>query len=322
MMRSFVTMTFAMLLCVGSAVAQTYPARPIRLIMPQSAGSSNDTIGRIVAAKMSELLKQQIVVDNRAGAGGVIGAEIAARANPDGYTLLSGSAPTHAVAPHIYRKLAYDPNRDFAPISLVVISQLMLAVNPSLPAHSVKALIELARNRPGQLNMASAGIASSSHLAGLMFISMTHIQCIHVPYKGGSQSAAAVVAGEAQWLLSPAAALMGHVRAGRLRALAIGGKARSSVLPNLPTIAEAGVPGFEFSSWSGIMAPAGTPRPVINRLHATIIKALAMPDLREQYAAQGQEPQDSSSPEEFAKFIRAEQDRMGNLARLAGIKPE
>ena len=302
--------------------ADTYPNRPIRLVMPQAPGSSNDTIARITSVKLAELLGQQIVIDNRAGGGGILGAELSARAAPDGYTLLSGSAPSHAVAPITYRKLPYDPDKDFAPISLFAIADMVLAINPGLPAKSVKEFVALARSRPGQLNMASAGNGSVAHLGGLMFSSLTGIQSTHVPYKGGAANIVAVAAGEAQWLISPVSALMGQLKAGRLRALGVGGKTRSSFLPDLPTLQESGVPGYEFHTWTGLMAPAGTPRPVVTRLHEAMAKALGSQEVKAQLMALGVEPSPSRNPAEFAAFIRNEQRKMRELAKVAGLKPE
>jgi tripartite-type tricarboxylate transporter receptor subunit TctC len=322
-MKHLVTISAALMALAGSGfAADSYPSKPIRLIMPQSAGSSNDTVGRIVAARMSQLLGQQVVVDNRAGAVGIIGAEIGARAVPDGYTLLSGSAPTQAVATIMYKKLPYDPIKDFAPISLMGISNVVFCVTPSLPARDVKEFIALAKSKPGALNMASAGVGSASHLAGLMFVALADIKSVHVPYKGGGESPTAVSSGEAQWTISPAGALMTHIRAGRLRALAVGGVKRATSLPDVPTIAEAGLPGYAFFSWSGLFAPAGTPRPIIDKLHQVTSEALATPEVREQLLRQGVEPEASPSPEAFARFVAEEQQRMRKLAPLAGITPQ
>ena len=312
----------AMSVVILAHAAEGYPNRPIRLIIPQAPGSSNDIVSRIAAAKMSELLGQQLVIDNRTGASGMIGAELAARAPPNGYTLLSGSVVTHAQLPVIYKKLPYDPEHDFAPISLLYIADVILCVNPALPAKSVKEFISLARSTPGQLNMASAGTGSVAHLAGVMFSNMTGTRSTHIPYKGGAANIVAVAAGEAQWLISPISAVIGQVRAGRLRPLAAGGKERSSFLPDLPTLNESGISGYEFYTWTGLMAPAGTPRANIQKLHAVTVKALSLSDVKEQYAVQGVETHSSASPEEFGRFIKNEQQKMRNLAKTAGLKPE
>ncbi len=306
----------------ATALAQTYPDKPIRVLAAQSAGSSLDTIARIVTIKMSELLGQQLVIDNRGGAGGIIGVELAARSTPDGYTVLVGAPSSMIISIFTYRKLAFDALKDFDPISLLVNAEGVLAVNPGVPAKSVKELIALAKSQPGKLNMSSAGIGSSSHLAGVMFTSLAGIDTVHVPYKGGGPMAAAVVGGEAQWLIAPAASVMGQIKAGRLRALALSSKQRSPLMPDLPTIDEAGVPGYEYTSWNGVFAPKGTPRAIIKTLHAAIQKVLAEPDLKQQFANQGLAPLGSASPEEFGKFFRADFDRIAKLVKLAGVKPE
>ena len=312
----------ALVCAAGTALAQPYPDKPIRVIAAQSAGSSLDTIARIVTLKMSELLGQQLVIDNRGGAGGIIGIELAARATPDGYTLLVGGPSSMIISIFTYRKLAFNTLKDFDPISLLVNAESVLAVNPAVAAKSVKELIALAQAQPGKLNMSSAGIGSSSHLAGVMFTSLSGINTVHVPYKGGGPMAAAVVGGESQGLIAPAASVMGQIKAGRLRALALSAKQRSPLLPELPTIDEAGVPGYEYTSWNGFFAPRGTPRPIIRSVHAAIQKALAEPDVKQQFANQGLAPLGSASPEEFGKFFRADFDRIARLVKLAGLKPE
>jgi tripartite-type tricarboxylate transporter receptor subunit TctC len=310
-------------LFVGSvAVAQTYPNRPVRVIAAQSAGSSLDTITRIVTPRLSEMLGQQLVIDNRGGAAGIIGLEIAARATPDGYTLAVSGSSAMINSKFTYKQLAFDALKDFDSISLTVNTDGVMVVHPNIPVKNVKELIGLARAHPGKLNMASAGIGSSSHLSGIMFNSLAGINTVHVPYKGGGPMAASVVAGESQWAIAPAAALMGHIKAGRLRALAISSKVRSPLMPELPTIDEAGVPGYEYMSWSGFFAPKGTPRAIVTKLHGTIQKALAEPEVKQLYATQGVAPQGSSSPEEFGKFVRADFNRIAKLMKIAGIKPE
>jgi len=304
------------------AVAQTYPNRPVRVIVAQSAGSSIDTITRIVTPRVSELLGQQLVLDNRGGAAGIIGLEIAARATPDGYTLAVSGSSAMVNSRFTYKQLAFDALKDFIAISLFANADGVMVVHPSVPAKSVKELIALARAQPGKLNMASAGIGSSSHLSGIMFVSLAGINTVHVPYKGGGPMAASVVAGESQWAIAPAAALMGHIKAGRLRALAISSKVRSPLLAELPTIDESGVPGYEYNSWNGFFAPKGAPRAIVTKLHGTIQKALAEPEVKQLYATQGLAPQGSSSPEEFGKLVRADFDRIAKLMKIAGIKPE
>ena len=322
MTRKLAGLALLGLIVGGGAVAQSYPERPVRLIAAQSAGSSLDTITRIVTPKLSEMLGQQIVIDNRGGAGGIIGVELAARATPDGYTLLVGAPSSMILSKFTYTKLAFDSSRDFDPVSLTVNAESVMVVHPSLPVKSVKEFIALARARPRSLNMGSAGIGASSHLAGIMFVNLSGIETVHVPYKGGGPMAAAVVAGEAQWAVSPAAALMGHIKAGRLKALAISSASRSPLMPDLPTIAESGVPGYEYTSWNGIFVPKGTPRAIVSKLHATTQKVLAEADVRQHYANQGLSPLGSASPEEFGKFFHADFARIAKLAKVAGIKPE
>jgi tripartite-type tricarboxylate transporter receptor subunit TctC len=306
----------------ASNAAEIWPNRPIRLIVPQAPGSASDIVSRIVSGKVAEILGQQIVIDNRTGATGMIGVEVAARAAPNGYTLLAGSVVTHAQLPITYKKLPYDPVKDFAPISTMYISDVLLGVHPSLPVKTVKEFITYAKSKPDQLNYASAGAGSVAHLAGVMLINMTGITSTHVPYKGGAANILAVAAGEAQWLASPMGAAIGQVRGGRIRALAVGGTERSTFMPELPTISEAGVPGYQFYTWNGLMAPAATPRAIIEKLHAATVKALGMSDVREQYAAAGAEVRSSASPEAFAKFIAQEQQKMRTLAANGGLKPE
>ena len=322
---SFLLPTSAFLLgcaLAANASAQQYPNRPVRVIVAQSAGSSIDTIARIVTGKLSEAAGQQFVIDNRGGAAGTIGLEIGARAAPDGYTLIFGASSSMIVSAFIYPKLAFDTLRDFDPISLIVNAESVLVVNPGVKATSVKELVALAKAQPGKLNMASAGLGSSSHLSGVMFANFSGINTVHVPYKGGGPMAAAVVAGEAQWAIAPAAALMGQVKAGRLRALAITAKQRSPLLADLPTLEEAGVSGYEYSSWNGVFAPRGTPRAIIRRLHEMVQAALADGEVKRLYAAQGLVPLGSPTPEDFGNFVKSDYARITKLVKVAGIKPE
>ena len=310
------------LLFAGGACAASYPERPVRLIAAQSAGSSLDTITRLVVPRMSELLGQQIVIDNRGGAGGIIGVELAARATPDGYTLLVGAPSSMILSRFTYGKLAFDSAKDFDAVSMTVNAESVMVTHPSVPVKTVKEFIALAKAKPRTLNMGSAGVGASSHLAGVMFTVLTGIEAVHVPYKGGGPMATAVVAGESQWAISPAAALTGHIKAGRMKALAISSATRSPLMPDLPTIAEAGVPGYEYTSWNGIFVPRGTPRPIISRLHSVTQKALADAEVKQLYANQGLSPLGSASPEEFGRFFQADFARMAKLAKVAGLKPE
>ena len=303
------------------AHAQDYPVRPIRMIMANAPGSVSDIYGRILFTRMADRLGQQIVVDNRPGAGGVLGVETAARATPDGYTLVTVTAAVVTIAPHVYRKIGYDSLKDFAPVSIFVKSETALCVNAALPVKSVREFIELAKSKPGQLNMASAGIGATSHLGGLMFASMAGIDANHVPYKGGGPSVMAVAQGEAQWALGPFGAYIAQVKTGRIRCVATGGDKRSAVAPELPTIAESGVPGFRYYGWNGVMAPAGVARPIVGKLNKLMGELLSTADLRQLYLAQGEEPA-YATVDEFARLIREDYAQMGKMVKLAGLKPE
>jgi tripartite-type tricarboxylate transporter receptor subunit TctC len=303
-------------------LAQNYPTRPVRVIAAQSAGSSLDTIARILMPKVSDILGQQLVIDNRGGAAGTIGIDVAAHSAPDGYTVLLGASSSMIVSKFTYKSLPFDPLKDFEPVTNIVNADAVLVVHPSVPAKSVKELIALAKAQPGKLNMSSAGMGSSSHLAGVMFTTMAGIDTVHVPYKGGGPMAAAVVGNEVQWCIAPAAALVGHIKSGRIRGLAISSSQRSPMLPDLPTVAEAGVPGYQFNSWNGVFVPRGTPRPIIKTLHGAIQQGLADAEVKRLYGTQGLVPSGNESPEEFAKFYRADFDRIAKLVKVAGIKPE
>lgn len=320
--RTTFLLAVLVMICGGQAQAQKYPDRPVRVVVAQSAGSSMDTIARIVTNKMSEQLGQQMVIDNRGGAGGIIGVEVVSRATADGYTLLVGAPSSMIIATFTYRQVPFNWSRDFAPISLIVNAEGVLVVHPAVAARSVKELLALAKSQPGKLNMASAGIGSSSHLAGIMFTSLAGIDTVHVPYKGGGPMAAAVVAGEAQWLIAPAASVVGQIKGGRLRALGLTSKQRSPLMPDLPTIDEAGVPGYEYTSWNAFFAPRGTPPAVVNQLHAVIQKVLADNEVKQQYANQGLYPLGSESADEFSRFYRADYERVEKLVKIAGVKPE
>jgi tripartite-type tricarboxylate transporter receptor subunit TctC len=308
--------------CAASAAdAADYPIRPIRMILPQTPGATTDILGRLVFTRVADRLGRQIVVDNRPGAGGTLGMEMAARATPDGYTLTAVAASMLAITPHVYRKLPYDPLKDFIPVGLYVLAQTALCVNAALPVKSVRDLIELSKAKPGGLNMASAGIGSTSHLGGLMLATLAGIPANHVPYKGGGPSVASVAQGESQWTVPPLSAGMPQVRAGRMRCIATGGDKRSSVTPELPTIAESGVPGFRFYGWNGVIAPRGTWRPIVLKFNKVMNEVLATPELRKLYHDLGEEPT-GGSPEDFAKLIREDYENFGKLVKLAGVKSE
>jgi len=301
--------------------AQQYPNRPVRLISPNPAGGANDVIGRIVAQKIGELLGQPMVMDNRGGAGGTIGTEMAARAAPDGYTLFVGSQSTVTVAPHIYSKLSYDVLRDLAPVAMFAEVQNLLNANPAFPPNTVKELVALAKAKPNTINYASAGSGSASHFAGLLFAKAAGIEFVHVPYKGGAPAIVAVLSGEASFNFGPMPATAGHVKAGRLKAIAVSGDKRSSAFPNVPTVIESGVPGYVVIGWFGLMAPRGTPKAIVDRLHAVTAQAVNSPDVRQQLLNVGADPA-PNSPDEFGKFLRREYERYGKLIKEAGLKVE
>ena len=302
------------------AAAQQYPTRPVRMIIPQAPGSTTDLLGRIAFTHTSERLGKQLVVDNRPGAGGTLGMEIASRAAPDGYTLVGVAASMLAITPHIYRKLAYDPLRDFVPVGYFVLAQTAICVNSNVPATTVREFVALAKAKPRQLDMGSAGVGSTSHLGGILFATQAGITVNHVPYKGAANMAA-VAQGEVAFVVAPLSAAMPQVRGGRVRCLATGGDKRSAVTPDLPTIAESGVPGFRFYGWNGVVAPRGTPKPIIAKFNRVMNESLNSAELRKQYFALGEEPA-IGTPEDFGRLIREDYESMGKLVKLAGIKPE
>jgi tripartite-type tricarboxylate transporter receptor subunit TctC len=307
-----------MLAGAGAACAQGYPAKAVRVIAPFAPGGALDLTARSVGAKMQESMKQTIIVENRAGAGGVIGAEVVARAAPDGYTVLLASPAEIAVLPHL-QKLPYNAERDFAPVSLAVVTPLIFVVNPSLPVKSVKELIALAKKRPGELTYASAGTGGVQHLAGeLLKISMK-IDMVHIPYKGAGPAMPDLIGGHVMMFFSGMPPAMPHVRAGKLRALAVTTTRRSPAAPEVPTMAEAGVPGFDISNWFAYFVPAGTPKDVIARLNSEVNRGLRMPDVKERLGNLGAETV-GTTPEELAKFVRAESEKFANLIKLSGAK--
>jgi tripartite-type tricarboxylate transporter receptor subunit TctC len=310
----------ALLLCV-TATAQTYPAKPVRFIVAFPAGGGNDVLARLVAQKLSAAYGQQFVVDNRTGAGGTIGTELAARAPADGYTLLLAAVATHAINPNLQRNLPYDPVRDFDPVCLMASAALVLAVHPSLPVRSVPQLVALARAQPGAINYASSGSGSSAQLAAELFKSLSKTNLQHVPYKGIAQGLNDLLGGHVQVIFNTAAALLPHIRSGRLRALAVTTVKRVPALPDLPTIAESGVPGYQTGSWWGIVVPAGTPRAIIESLNRETIAALRTPEIVARLNAEAVLPI-GSSPEEFAAHIRDELTRLGKVIREAKIVAE
>lgn len=307
---------FALSIC-----AQDYPRRPVRLIVPFPPGGGNDIVARAVAHQLSASLGQPFVVDNRSGAGGAIGAELAARAPADGHTLFLGGVGSHVVNPNLHAKLSYDPVRDFAPVTLIASAPSVLVVHPSVHAATVAEFTALAKANPGKLNYASNGNGSSAQLAALLYESMAGVRMVHVPYKGVSPALVDLLSGEVQLMFGTIVAILPHIKAARLRALAVTGKNRSASLPDVPTLAESGLPGYEAGSWYGILAPAGTPAAIVATLNAEINKAMRQPEVRERLAAEGAEVI-GGTPEDFASHIRAELARMGKLMREAGIRME
>lgn len=304
---------------VASASAQSYPSKPVRLIVPYPPGGGNDTLARMFGAKLTEAWGQQIVVDNRGGAGTTIGASLAARAVPDGYTILLSSIATHAISPNLYSKPGYDPIKDFAPITLLAIAPTVLCVNPAVPANSVEELIALAKAKPGDLRFASGGNGTPPHMAGVIFASMTGIRLLHVPYKGGGPAIAGLIGGETTMMFDTAASILPHVRTGRLKSLAIARPARLPEYPNLQTFTEGGVRGYEVNAWYSMHAPAGTPKSVITRWNRELARILKLPDIAQRLKQLGSEGV-GNSPEEFAKFVKAESAKYAKAIRDSGTK--
>jgi tripartite-type tricarboxylate transporter receptor subunit TctC len=301
------------------ATAQAYPAKPIRWISPWPAGGANDIFSRAIGQKIGESLGQQVLVDNRPGAAGTIGSDIAAKAPADGYTLVMGSSPTHAIAPALYPALPYDPLRDFSAVTLVDSVPNVLVLHPSVPAKTVKEFIAVAKARPGKLNFASTGNGTSQHLSAELFKFMAGLDMVHIPYKGTAPALTELVAGQVDLAFENMPALIPHIQAGRLRALAVTTTKRSAVMPELPTIAEAALPGYDASVWFGVFAPAGTPRPVVDRLHGEILKALQTQDLKSRMVAMGTDVS-GMGPDDFSAYVRKEIPKWANLVKAAGVK--
>ena len=304
------------------AAAQTagYPNRPIRMIAPSSAGGPVDVIARALSVSLGDMLGQQIVVDNRAGAAGLIGAEIVAKSAPDGYTLLMGFSGPLAIVPHLVKSVPYDTNRDFTPITLAASAPYVLLVHPSLPVKSVKELIDFAKSQPGKLNFASGGTGVGIHMAGELFNVAAGVKITHVPYKGAGPGMTALLAGEVDMMVNGLSAALPQVKAGRLRALAVGGDKRSALLPDLPTVAESGLQ-FNTSGWYGLLGPAGLPRALVTRLRNDTLRALAAPETKERLSALAVETI-GSTPEEFAALLKQEYAQWGKVVKAAGIKPQ
>ena len=322
-MKNWIRVLAALLVgCMPLAVAAqgAYPSKPIRMIVPYPPGGPTDVLGRIVAQKLSESLGQQVVVENRPGASGMIGSEVVAKAAPDGYTLLT-NASIHVINPSLYPKMNFDALRDFAPVSLIAQVPLILVVNPGLPVKSVPELIALAKAQPNRLNFGSSGNAAAPHLAGESFKIATGVQMQQVPYKGSAPALTDLIGGQVQLIFDSMPSAMPHVKSGKVRALAVTTAKRSPTVPDLPTIAESGVPGFDISTWYGVWAPAGTPKDIVNKIAAEIAKALHQPAVRERLAALGAEPV-GNTPEEFAAYCQSELAKWSKIVRESGAKAD
>jgi tripartite-type tricarboxylate transporter receptor subunit TctC len=310
---------FVVLWSAGAALAQSWPSKPLKMIVPFPPGGAVDILGRAVAQKLSDATGQPVVVENRAGAGGAVGSEAAARSPNDGYTLLMGSTSTISINPVLVAKPTYDPQRDFTPISQVAFVPHMVVINAAVPAGDLRSFVAYAKANPGKLNYASAGNGTPHHIAGEMFKQLAGVDMAHVPYKGTGPAITDLLAGQVSFMSVEILAALPHVRAGKLRALGVATAARSEVAAEVPTVAEAGLPGFEVTAWYGVFAPAGSPPEAVRRVAAEVAKGVSQPDFRERLANMGAAPV-GSSPEEFAKFLRAENARWAGAVKASGAK--
>ena len=305
----------------SEAAAQAYPAKPIRFVVPYPPGGPLDTVARLTAQKVSEAVKQPVVVDNKPGAGGNIGADIVAKAPADGYTILMGAVATHAINPSLYASIPYDPARDFAPVTQLASTPNILVVHPSVPASNVREFIAYAKANPGKLNFGSGSTGSAGHLAGELFKAQAGVDMTHVPYKGAAPALQDLVAGQIHLMFDNLASALGQVRAGKVKGLAVTTAKRTPLAPDLPTVAESGLPGFDISTWFGVFVPAGTPRDVVERLHAEFTKALAAPDVRERIVSLGAEPV-GNRPEEFGAYIQREAEKYARVIKASGARAD
>jgi tripartite-type tricarboxylate transporter receptor subunit TctC len=322
MYRAALSFLFALtsLMAAGGALAQDYPSKPIRMVVGFPPGGGTDVMARLVTPKMTEAWGQQVVIDNRAGATGIIGTDLVAKAVPDGYTLLMGHVATNAIAWSLFAKLPFDPAKDFAPITRVSSVPHLVVVHPSLDVHTVKELIALAKAKPGQLTFPSAGNGSTPHLAGEIFKTMTGVNLVHIPYKGTGQSLQDLLGGQVQIAFDTTAAVITYVKAGRLRPIAVTTSKRIASLPNVPTVAESGVPGYEVTTWYGLFAPAGTPPAVVRKIFTETARIVRLPDVRERLDGMGTEETTNASPEEFAALVKSDIAKYAKVVKAAGLR--
>jgi tripartite-type tricarboxylate transporter receptor subunit TctC len=312
----------AVLIVISTAAyAQNYPSKPIRYIVPFPPGGGQDLVVRALAPRMTEALGQPVLVDNRPGAATMVGAELAAKSPPDGYTVFNGSNTTLSINPNLYSKVPYDPIKDFAPVTYIASLPNLLVVHPSLPVRTVKELAALARVKPGQLNFGSSGTGTPAQLAGVMFGDAAGVKLVHVPYRGSSQALTALISGETQIMFSSITSTLPFVKSGRMRAIAVTGAKRSLAAPELPTVAESGFPGFEAVTWYGLFVPAGTPAAIIARLNAEMVKILHAPDFRDWLVTQGADPV-GGTPEELAAFVKSELNKYAKIVKASGMRPD
>ena len=321
-MKNFLmTIAAGALAFIGAVHAQSYPSKSIRYVVPYAPGGSTDIVARVLALKLSEAMGQQVVVDNRPGAGGAIGADIVAKSPPDGYTMVTAVTSIMAINQFLYRKLPYDPEKDFAPVTQVGSLPLILVIHPSLLAKNVREFIAIAKAKPGQLNYGSSGVGTATHMTTELFKAMAGVDLVHIPYKGSGQVMGDVIGGQLALIFDQIVSSLPHVQGGKLRMLAITSAKRFPSLPDLPTIAESGVPGYESISWAGVAVPAGTPKEIVARLHAEIVKVLAMPDIRERFLRDGIETI-GSTPEQFSEHIRRERIKWAKVVKDSGAKAD
>jgi len=318
MIRSLLLMALLAVVAATSWAAAPYPTKPIRIVVTYVPGGNTDVAARLVSPHLTENLGQPVIIDNRGGAGGVVGTEIAARAVPDGYTLLFGTSAGLSINPQLQPRLPYNVERDFAPISLLVINPQLMVAHPGLPANTLGDFLKLARAQPGKFNYASVGVGSPNHLGMELLKTMTGIDIVHIPYKGSAPAVIDLMAGNVSVFFSSVPVMVQHVRSGKLKALAVGSAARSPAAPDVPTVAESGVPGFEYVTWYGLFVPSGTQRAIVARLNEAVVKSLRLPQLDQQLRGQGSEPR-PTSPEETAAFMKAEYARWSRVVKATGL---